>query len=147
MRIRDGEIIFGSVYSRELCIRWHMPFQFVTWCDGTFRFSWRRFFNPVVWWRNVFRKSSWDLWWRYYRDGSHRCYCPTGSMFDGNVTVAGFGLGWFYSNFTGQNPCPCDMAMAETFGCSDCGELAPIVPGTTQCQACHDWTPETANEH
>tara|TARA_R100000093_G_scaffold64824_1_gene35780 strand:+ start:300 stop:638 length:339 start_codon:yes stop_codon:yes gene_type:complete len=82
---------FGRIDKRELCLRWIVPLRFCEWSSESYdwRLSWKR------------------------RQGNHRCYCQEGMMFDGNILLAGWGLTWFYSNYTGEIPCWCDKAIEE----------------------------------
>ena len=104
---------FGNLNSRQLTLRWLVPFSFQRWNGGNWVFSPLRMLNPVRWWRAIRTRCNWSLWCGFYRDANHRCWCMTGSMFDGRLCVAGWGVVWFYSHFTGEVPCPCDKAVEE----------------------------------
>ena len=105
---------FGRIDKRELCLRWIVPLRFCEWSSESYdwRLSWRRMFKPSLWLRAVTSRYDWRLSWKR-RQGNHRCYCQEGMMFDGNILLAGWGLTWFYSNYTGEIPCWCDKAIEE----------------------------------
>lgn len=72
-------------------------------------------------WRAMFWRSSWAFSWTLHRDVNHRCYCQCGTMFDGRLVLAGLGVTWWYSRFTGSTPCPCDEAFNAVFGAGSAG--------------------------
>lgn len=114
----DGDIIFGSVASRQLHLSLYAPWQFKSYTDEKgFWFDWRRLANPVRWWRTIFRRENWEFWMRWWKHINHRCYCQNENdfAFDGHIVVAGWGLVWWYSRYTGEVPCTCDKIIAEMF--------------------------------
>ena len=104
---------FGSLDGRELTVRWIVPFHFSVWKDDAWRFAPVTMLNPMLWWRAARGKMNWRLWWRHWHGATHRCYCDTGSMFDCSLVLCGFGVILFYSHFTGDVPCPCDVVIEE----------------------------------
>lgn len=116
------DINFGQLSGRRLTLRIYAPLAFQCWHEGGLRFSWLRACDPRRWWRAIFTRSNWSLWWRYYPGYNHRCYCPVGAMFDGRIAMAGFGVTWFYSRFEGELPCPCDVVMDQFEEAAEAGE-------------------------
>lgn len=86
-----GDYVWGSLSGRWLMVRPVLPME--------------------PWWRAAFRRTGWRVWARVFRRDQHRCYCPEGWAFDGHVVIAGVGLQWFYSRYTGTVPCVCDEAL------------------------------------
>lgn len=105
----DNNLYFGSLSKRQLHLRWFVPYEFQDFTDRGFALSWRKLVNPRNWLRAIFRRSHWEFWWRRHTESTHRCYCSTGWSFDGGIRIAGWSLQWFYSHFTGNVPCPCDV--------------------------------------
>lgn len=106
---------FGSLNSRQLCLRWSAPIQFSRWTDDGFRLSFARLFNPVRWWRAALDRWNWSFQISRHSEVTHRCYCPTGSLIDATISVFGFRLNAFYSHYTGELPCCCDKAVQEMY--------------------------------
>lgn len=106
-----ADVIFGSVDSRELHLRYFAPLTFQVWDQGGFRIAPLRLLNPLRWWRTATVRDNWRLELRRHVDANHRCYCQSGTSIDGAVVICGFGLLFWYSNFTDDVPCPCDIAM------------------------------------
>jgi hypothetical protein len=108
------DLNLGSINGRQLCLRFFAPLALAEWRSvGGFSFSWRRFLTPSRLLRTTFTRSNWRFWAHRCNWATHRCWCSTGSLCDGNVTIAGFGVTWFYSHFTGETPCPCDVVSTE----------------------------------
>jgi len=116
MPYRDysGDWHFGSLNKRELTIRPIVSIYFRKWDGGLFSLSWSKLLSPVAWWKVLRDRWSWRASARYFNGATHRCYCDTGTMFDGDLVLFGFGFLWFYSNFTGSVPCPCDVARGDS---------------------------------
>lgn len=106
---------FGRLSGRQLTLRWIVPHPFRRWNDYTCEFDPWLLFNPARWFRAIF-KGDYDFLWRYTPECNHRCYCPVGTMFDGRIVEAGWGVFWFYSHYTGEVPCWCDKAIAKMNG-------------------------------
>ena len=104
---------FGSLSGKQLHLRWFTPCVFERWTGHGFALSPWRLLNPRRWFRAVFNRGHYNFWWRFDRETNSRCWCPVGSLFRGRIEVAGFGLLWWYSVFTGDVPCPCDVAFGE----------------------------------
>jgi hypothetical protein len=85
---------FGRLSGRQLTLRWYAPYS---------------------WWGDAFSRWGYDFQWVYHLNNNHRCYCAVGTLFDGRLCIAGWGVSWFYSHFTGEVPCVCDRTMAELF--------------------------------
>jgi len=101
---------FGSIDYRHLCIR-----------VFTNRLTLR------YWHHVVFSRWSWRLWCKWRPHGNHRCYCQVGHMFDGHISLAGFGLQWFYSYYPGPSRCCCDEVIDswEEWGKLPGGKITP----------------------
>lgn len=97
------ELNFGHLDRRQLCLRFSMPYS----------------------WRAAFARYGWAFSATLFRHGQHRCYCP-GTLFDGRLCVAGFGVTWWYSCYGGPVPCSCDEVVAEW---ERERELAPVEKG------------------
>lgn len=110
----ETSIYFGSLDSRSLHLRFWTPHTFDDWdYDRGFYLAPLKLLNPVRWWRTIFNRWSWRFKCRRYEGAIFRCYCMTGSGVDGCLFLAGFGVQWFYSHYTGELPCWCDKALAE----------------------------------
>lgn len=107
------DLNFGSVNSRELTLRFWMPYEFQEWCDGVFRLAPWKLLDPLRWFRTATYRNSWLVECYRHTESTHRCWCPTGSRIGGAIVICGFGVRWFYSHYTGEIPCPCDLAMDE----------------------------------
>lgn len=107
------DIDFGSLDRRQLTLRPFSSLAFSRLGPNGFVLSWRELLNPLNWFHAARVRDNWRLEARYHRQCTHRCYCPTGSSFDGSIVACGFGVVWFYSHYTGQVPCVCDVAMEE----------------------------------
>jgi hypothetical protein len=105
---------FGSVNSRQLTLRWiiNWRFQRLDYERG-FVFAPWRLLNPLQWIRSACCLENWRFWCVRHVGSTHRCYCPDGSSIDGSLVLAGFGVVWFYSHYTGEIPCWCDKALAD----------------------------------
>lgn len=103
------EYNFGQLSKRQLCLRFFVPLVMCDWCDDGWRVSLVKLLNPRRW-LNTIRWNNWRCNMARHAHVQHRCYCPTGWLFDGHISAAGFGVSWFYSSFTGKTPCPCDLA-------------------------------------
>ena len=97
-----GDWNFGRLDGRQLTLRWNRPI-FLS-------LGWK---SLGYWWSVIRSRWNWELSCRRHVGATHRCYCDTGSMVDGRVCVAGFGVTWFYSHYTGPVPCWCDKACDE----------------------------------
>lgn len=120
-RVEVGEVCgpshnWGSVDGRQLSFNLHVPWRMKSYDR---EWSWRKAANPLNWWRTVRDKYEWAFWWTFQRGSNHRCYCREGVLFDGRMVVAGFGLNWWYQNYTGPVPCVCDEVIAELFPSED----------------------------
>jgi hypothetical protein len=105
---------FGSLSKRQLCVRLYAPSAMDEWRSvGGFCFAPLNLLSARCWWRATFSRWNWSFWTTRHKGCTHRCYCETGSLFDGRLCVAGFGVTWFYSHFTGDLPCPCDVWSTE----------------------------------
>lgn len=82
---------FGSLDRRSLQLLWFAP------CA----------------WRAVFTRSNWRAWLIRQPGNNHRCHCPVGTLIDGSLVLAGFGVTFFYSHYTGEVPCWCDKVLSE----------------------------------
>ena len=109
------DYIIGDIDKRQLHLRFFAPFAFQEWRDGTFRFKRTGLFNPRRWVKAIFDRYGWGFRCRRFTEGNHRCYCPVGGIIDGNVSLAGFSVLWWYSRYGGPVPCVCDQMMAELF--------------------------------
>lgn len=107
------DINFGQLNDRQLTLRPIFPCEFCELAGFRWRLSARRLLSPRQWWRAVLNPWNWRLWVRRVRGATHRCYCRDGWLFDGSIVVAGFGMVWFYSHYTGEVPCTCDKVMEE----------------------------------
>lgn len=114
-----NNLYVGSLDDRQLHLRWFVPFVFEEWTDRGPILSCRKLANPLNWLRVIFRRDSWEIWWRRYTHSTSRCYCETGWKFSGGIRIAGWHLQLFYSHFQGETPCPCDQAMDGLFGGDD----------------------------
>ena len=110
------EINFGSLSGRHLSLRLRASDAFNAFTPTGFHLSPWRLLNPQRWYYAIFRRYNWKMWWRWYSDMNHRCYCPCGRMFDGRICLAGFSVTWFYSHFTGELPCSCDELFERLVG-------------------------------
>lgn len=109
---------FGNLDGRQLTLRWITPFAFHVWTGSDWRFSWRELLRPRLWflWLRALRYwTNWRVGCRRQVGNTHRCYCPDGWLLDGELVIAGWGLIWFYSHYTGEVPCTCDKVIAEMF--------------------------------
>lgn len=104
---------FGSLDSRQLCLRFSAPLTFCEWSGHGWSVRWLSMLDPAKWWRWLRYHERSMFWMRRYPHSSHRCYCHDGLMFDGNVGLWGFGMAWFYSSFWGAIPCHCDKVLEE----------------------------------
>ena len=109
------EFNFGSLARRELTLRFFTPSSMERWTGDELVFAPWRLLSVQAWRRAIFSRWNWELWWGLFREGNHRCYCCSGTMFDGRICVAGFSVVWFYSRYCGPVPCPCDQVIAELF--------------------------------
>ncbi len=108
--------LYGSVLGQrwrfaKVCGLWEFHFGRLDRAELTVRFfapTWRRW-DLSRW---LGRDWAFEFW--SHRWCNHRCYCP-GTLFDGRLFVAGFGVVWFFSVYRGPVPCPCDIAVAEMF--------------------------------
>jgi hypothetical protein len=109
---------FGSLDNRELTLRWISPFAFDRWTGRQWSFSWRELLRWRSWrcyLKALFNRESWRVGFKRFQRSTHRCWCPDGTMIDGECVLFGFGFIWFYSHYTGEIPCTCDKAIAELF--------------------------------
>lgn len=67
-----------------------------------------RIFLPLTW-----RWEPLAIFGDRCENGSHRCYCDTGRMVDGGVSLCGFAIAWWYSQFWGCVPCVCDTVIEK----------------------------------
>jgi len=114
MRIKDGELQIGNHDKQHFMLRWFLPYSFCEYDRGQFRFRWLKTLNIQNWirdrpWRHM---QSWYFWFARH-SFSNRCYCEVGYSFRLQITVCGFGLSFWYSNYTGPIPCICDEVIAE----------------------------------
>lgn len=107
------EIIFGNLDGRELTLRITVPPQMERWDGSALVLSWRKLLIPRNWWRSALCRGNWSLWWRRFPGMTHRCWCPTGSMFDASLRAAGWGVVIFYSRYDGDVPCECDKVIGS----------------------------------
>lgn len=107
------EINLGRLDGRQLTMRFFVPFRMQAWTGDEWRLSAWRLANPVNWFRSIFSKWNWRASCHWCDYATHRCYCNTGNLCDGGVTLAGWGLVWFYSHYTGDVPCTCDRVIEE----------------------------------
>lgn len=114
-----SDVIFGSIDSRELHLRFFMPLTFREWDNDRFRFAPLRLLNPLRWWRTATVRDNWRLGLRRHVGANHRCYCQSGTAINGSVVICGFGVLMWYSSFTDDVPCPCDVAIEELRGESE----------------------------
>jgi hypothetical protein len=108
-----ADYCWGSLGRRQLHIRTLVPSCVTVWDGYQFRFSWRRALSPFRLIRSIFNRHHWSLWAKRWRGINHRCYCDSGSCIDGRIELAGYGVLFWYSNYTGKIPCWCDQALAE----------------------------------
>lgn len=73
-----------------------------------------RVFSPWYWWRPNFHHTATDFWFNP-KWGPSRCYCVEGSGLTLRISVFGYGFVLWYSNYTGELPCSCDVVMDEIF--------------------------------
>ena len=105
---------FGSIDGAQLCLRLSASPAFdAPSPDGWWRFSPRKLLDWRAWKSSTFRRCNWSFWWVFHRHANHRCWCPEGTRFDGRLCMAGFGVNWFYSRYTGELPCVCDRSSEE----------------------------------
>lgn len=106
---------YGSIDRRQIKIRRIKPSWFCDWDNQSYgwRISLKKLLNPHHWFKVVRNSESWSFQIRRFRGSNHRCYCSTGTSCDGRLVLFGFGLAWFYSNFTGDLPCHCDAVIDE----------------------------------
>lgn len=109
-----AEYFFGDIDHRQLHLRTMTPLAMQCWNGSSWVFSWRRLFRLASWWSAIRSRSNWQVWCRYYGSMNHRCWCCEGTSCDGVIMLAGFGVRWFYSNYTGEVPCVCDRALSES---------------------------------
>lgn len=109
------EIRFGNLNARELDLRFYAPLVFTRWIEGEWTVSVWKLLNPANWYRAIFSRWNYGFSWTHHRNNNHRCYCPVGRLFDGRICIAGFGVSWFYSRYSGEIPCTCDKVFAEMF--------------------------------
>lgn len=121
------ECNYGSLSGRQLCLRWFTPYSFQYWDGSCWRFAWRSLLSWRAWRSGLREYEPFAFRMHRHAHSTHRCYCQTGWLFDGNVRFAGFCFQWFYSHYTGPVPCPCDEAFDEMFGEEECGSR----PATT----------------
>lgn len=109
------DITWGSISGRQLTLRLFAPSYFERWDEERgYRFSPWRLLNPAAWLRAIIR-GRYDWWWGNHPNCNARCYCRVGRMLDFSLVVASWGFFVFYSNYTGEIPCPCDNGMSEIF--------------------------------
>lgn len=109
----SSEVYFGRLSGRQLHLMFWVPSSMEFYENGQFKFSWWRLLNPSCWWRAFKCRGNWELSWNRHENSNHRCYRPIGNVCDGSIAVCGFRMNWWYSNYTGENPCWCDKVMKQ----------------------------------
>ena len=119
------ERTWGSSDRTQLLVRVFIPFEFKRYGASGWRLRPLCLLNPRRWWRALRSPWNWRFRSRYMREVNHRCYCPTGASWDGNITVAGWGLSWWWSHYNGEIPCACERALEE-MEAQRAGEMAAV---------------------
>jgi hypothetical protein len=101
------DIVIGDYNKRRLHVRLYVPLCFRS------RKGLLSRIHGVI--RDMKYRCNWACWIRRHKNLNGRCYCAVGSDAMGRVSIAGFGITFWYSYYPGPVPCPCDSIKLKRF--------------------------------